>query len=115
MGRTETLLPGFCLNWIRPHVRPPPIQDKPESDLTDANQQEAEKSGSAVKEKLRETAKAIGRRVMIVVDSSVEAEGALQWALSHAIQSHDTIVLLHVIKPTQQCPFYCSFLRCMIS
>ncbi|GAA0166214.1 hypothetical protein LIER_40145 [Lithospermum erythrorhizon] len=47
-----------------------------------------------------------GNRVMVVVDSSVEAKGALQWALSHTVQAEDTIVLLHVIKPMKSgiCP-----------
>lgn len=41
-----------------------------------------------------------GNRVMVVVDSSLEAKGALEWALSHTVQSQDdTIVLLHVAKP----------------
>ncbi|XP_030455356.1 uncharacterized protein LOC115676544 [Syzygium oleosum] len=41
-----------------------------------------------------------GNRVMVVVDSSLEAKGALEWALSHTIQSQDdTIVLLCVAKP----------------
>lgn len=39
-----------------------------------------------------------GNRVMVVVDSSPEAKVALQWALSHTVQSHDTIILLHVAK-----------------
>ncbi|GFQ00533.1 hypothetical protein PHJA_002197200 [Phtheirospermum japonicum] len=37
-------------------------------------------------------------RVMIVVDSSPEAKWALEWALSHTVQSQDTIILLHVAK-----------------
>lgn len=41
-------------------------------------------------------------RVMVVVNRSFEAKGALQWALSHAIQSQDTIVLLLVINPCKQ-------------
>lgn len=41
-----------------------------------------------------------GNRVMVVVDSSLEAKGALEWALSHTVQSQDdTIVLLSVSKP----------------
>ncbi|KAI3463827.1 hypothetical protein Pfo_020490 [Paulownia fortunei] len=39
-----------------------------------------------------------GNRVMVVVDSSPEAKGALEWALSHTVQSQDTIILLHVAK-----------------
>ncbi|XP_030517918.2 uncharacterized protein LOC115731395 [Rhodamnia argentea] len=41
-----------------------------------------------------------GNRVMVVVDSSPEAKGALEWALSLTVQSQDdAIVLLHVAKP----------------
>lgn len=39
---------------------------------------------------------------MIVVDSSREAKGALQWSLSHTVQSQDKVVLLYVIKPSKQ-------------
>lgn len=39
-----------------------------------------------------------GNRVMVVVDWSDEAKGALEWTLSHALQSHGTIVLVHVLK-----------------
>lgn len=112
MGRTGSRLPGFCLNRIRPHIRvrsPPAIPAKPEADSADANQQEAENSGNTVdEEKPSETAKAVRRKVMIVVDSSIETKGALHWALTHTVQRHDTVVLLHVIRPTQQGPFLCS-------
>lgn len=40
-----------------------------------------------------------GNKVMVVVDSSFEAKGALDWALSHTIQSQDTVVLVHVARP----------------
>lgn len=40
-------------------------------------------------------------RVMVVVDSSLEAKDALQWALTHAVQSQDIIVLLHIAKPSK--------------
>ncbi|CAL5441976.1 unnamed protein product [Camellia sinensis] len=43
-----------------------------------------------------------GNRVMVVIDSGLDAQGALQWALSHTVQSQDTIVLLHVSKPSKQ-------------
>lgn len=39
-----------------------------------------------------------GNKVMVVIDSSHEARVALDWALSHTVQSHDTIVLLHVAR-----------------
>lgn len=37
-----------------------------------------------------------GNKIMVVVDSSLEAKGALEWALSHTAQTHDTILLLHL-------------------
>ncbi|KAK8703110.1 hypothetical protein V6N13_021439 [Hibiscus sabdariffa] len=41
-------------------------------------------------------------KVMVVVDSSLQAKGALDWALSYAIRDyHDSIFLLHVAKPTK--------------
>ncbi|WVZ59783.1 hypothetical protein U9M48_009882 [Paspalum notatum var. saurae] len=40
-----------------------------------------------------------GRRVMVVADGRAEAAGALQWALSQAVRSNDTLVLLAVVKP----------------
>ncbi|CAI8583643.1 unnamed protein product [Vicia faba] len=40
-----------------------------------------------------------GNKVMVVVDSSFEAKGALDWALSHTIQTQDTVVLVHVTRP----------------
>ncbi|KAK3002710.1 hypothetical protein RJ639_019198 [Escallonia herrerae] len=43
-----------------------------------------------------------GNKVMVVVDSSKEAKGALQWALSHTVQNQDTIILLHVTKPPKK-------------
>ncbi|CAA2968926.1 universal stress PHOS32-like [Olea europaea subsp. europaea] len=39
-----------------------------------------------------------GNRVMVVIDSSPESKGALEWALSHTVQAQDTIILLHVAK-----------------
>ncbi|KAM7267281.1 hypothetical protein ACFE04_009447 [Oxalis oulophora] len=40
-----------------------------------------------------------GNKVMVVVDAKLDFKGALEWALSHTVQSQDTIVLLHVAKP----------------
>lgn len=42
-----------------------------------------------------------GNRVMVVVNSTLEAKVALQWALSHTVQSQDSIILLHVAKPSK--------------
>lgn len=43
-----------------------------------------------------------GNKIMVVVDSSLEAKGALDWVLSHTVQTQDTLVLLHVSKPSTQ-------------
>ncbi|MBA0637868.1 hypothetical protein Godav_021837 [Gossypium davidsonii] len=82
MGRTGARLPGFCLNRIRPHVRvkSPPIQAKPDLDSSKTDQKD-EISGKVEEDKSRNGEKTgflIGRKIMIVVDSSIEAKGALQ-------------------------------------
>ncbi|XP_022776707.1 universal stress protein PHOS32-like [Durio zibethinus] len=108
MGRTGTRLPGFCLNRIRPHVRvrSPPIQAKPDVNSTKTDQKdeicgkvEEDKSSNGEKPGL-----VIGRKIMIVVDSSIEAKGAIQWALSHTVQCQDTVILLYVTKSSKQVP-----------
>ncbi|XP_026423467.1 uncharacterized protein LOC113319427 isoform X2 [Papaver somniferum] len=47
----------------------------------------------------------IGRRIMVVVDLSYEVASAVQWTLTHTVQSQDTLILLHVVKPnsSKQC------------
>ncbi|KAK8508037.1 hypothetical protein V6N13_055495 [Hibiscus sabdariffa] len=104
MGRTGTRLPSFCLNRIRPHVRvrSPPIQAKANVNCA-APATIDHKHG--VCGKVEEESKPgflLGRKIVVVVDSTVEAKGALQWALSHTVQCHDTVVLLHVTKPSKQ-------------
>ncbi|KAL7153063.1 hypothetical protein ABFS83_04G140000 [Erythranthe nasuta] len=42
--------------------------------------------------------KETGNRVMVVIDSGPESKRALEWALSHTVQSRDTIILFHVTK-----------------
>ncbi|KAL1356055.1 hypothetical protein HN51_008036 [Arachis hypogaea] len=112
MGKRGTRLPGFCLNRIRPHARmrsPPIIQEAKKNDDSttktgDQNTKNENSSGSC-EETPKEEAKAgvvIGRKIMIVVDSSLEAKGAVQWALTHTVQNQDKIILLHVIKPSNK-------------
>lgn len=96
MGKTGAKLPSFCLNRIRPHVRVP-IQSKPDSAGTAEKKGGGSNSGDG-------NVGANGRKIVIVVDSSFEAEGALQWALSHTVQNQDKILLLHVIKPSKKGP-----------
>lgn len=114
MGKIRgTRLPGFCLNRIRPHarVRSPPMQQKAKhvdtTSATKIDQKTEEYSCSACEEKsddgvVKPAGSVIGRKIMIVVDSSLEAKGAVQWALTHTVQNQDTIVLLHVMKPSKQ-------------
>lgn len=102
-------LQTFCVNRIRPLVKVP-IQGKlgSGSSPTFVNQsdhqynQEVEGNNSKKFEEDSEKMKAhnAGRKIMVVVDSSAEAKVALQWALTHTVQSHDVIILLHVAKLT---------------
>ncbi|KAI3842452.1 hypothetical protein MKX03_035059 [Papaver bracteatum] len=113
MGRTGAKSPNFCLSRVTTHfrVRSPLVQSKPASkSIINANEDNVfvdngdEKTISSVNgaEMGKETSSSvlIGRRIMLVVDSSLEAKGAIQWALSHTIQNQDTIILLSVTKTT---------------
>ncbi|KAL3644601.1 hypothetical protein CASFOL_009781 [Castilleja foliolosa] len=108
MGKIATKMPKFCLNRIRPLARvrnSSPIQsnsqenscdDEKKDVFVDVDRKDVSGGGD-------EKSKAvIGRKVMVVVDSSMEAKNALQWTLSHTLQNHDMLVLLHVIKPSKK-------------
>lgn len=114
MVKNGSKIPSFCLAKIRPHVRvrSPTIQlkDNMESS-TKTDDQKTEDSISFCNEKetisegitkVEMPVKIIGRKVMVVVDSSVVAKNALQWALTHTVQSHDILVLLYVKKITSK-------------
>ncbi|KAM3359210.1 hypothetical protein P3S68_022143 [Capsicum galapagoense] len=102
----RTRMPNFCLNRIRPHVhqiRSPPIIQATKNNIINEEKNnpslampapEGEVAGDVAK-----PTPLIGRKIMILVDSSVEAKNALQWALTHTVQSHDVLVLLYVTKP----------------
>ncbi|KAL3367754.1 hypothetical protein AABB24_008889 [Solanum stoloniferum] len=105
MGRTR--MPNFCLNRIRPHVqiRSPPIQAK-NNIIEEKNDPSLAMIPASVPEEkvvagddVALPTPVIGRKIMILVDSSLEAKNALQWALTHTVQSHDLLVLLYVTKP----------------
>lgn len=100
-------MPSFCLNRIRPHVqiRSPPIQSK----NNNINEEKNDPSlvmpapapeGNVSGDDVAKPTPVIGRKIMILVDSSLEAKNALQWALTHTVQSHDLLVLLYVTKPS---------------
>ncbi|KAJ4961253.1 hypothetical protein NE237_021163 [Protea cynaroides] len=104
MGRTGIKLASFCLHRVTTHirVRSPQYQSRTISNsirdnLNPVFSSNGEKTeGDAVKP-------SPGRKIMIVVDSTVEAKVAVQWTLSHSVQSQDTIVLLHVTsKPASK-------------
>ena len=117
MGRTGPKLPSFCLNRIRPlvRVRSPPIQQKFQVNSVnkaDHDQKIEGPNGNVEEDKTENGAKpssGIGRKIMIVVDSSFEAKGALQWALSHTVQSQDQLLLIHVTKQNSKKGFWSFF------
>ncbi|KAI7753306.1 LOW QUALITY PROTEIN: hypothetical protein M8C21_020127 [Ambrosia artemisiifolia] len=110
MVRNGSKMPSFCLAKIRPHVRvrSPTIQLKEYVDSsTKTNDHKTKPSAEFANDKEPKSegvkkdeppVKVVARKVMIVVDSSVEAKNALQWALTHSVQSHDILVLLYVKK-----------------
>ncbi|XP_019180615.1 PREDICTED: universal stress protein PHOS32 [Ipomoea nil] len=118
MGRigATIAIPSFCLNRIRPHVqiRFSPIKNHAKHHGTTKNEDDDEEErrvvkgwgGGGVDEEEEEkkknsgdaTVKFPGRKIMILVDSSLEAKNALQWALTHTVQSQDVVVLLYVTK-----------------
>lgn len=111
MGKKSagTRLPNFCLNRIRPlvKVRSPPIKSKLPDAINSATNESDQKKGNdpginVGEEKSNDGQKLVssGRKIMIVVDSSNEAKGALQWSLTHTVQSQDKVVLVYVIKPS---------------
>ncbi|KAK4423667.1 hypothetical protein Salat_1949600 [Sesamum alatum] len=111
MGKIATKMPNFCLNRIRPLVRvrsPPPLQAQNQEHTTIISDEQKQDGFVSVDKKddsggaAEKPATASGRKIMIVVDSSVEAKNAVQWALSHTVQNQDTIVLLNVTKPSKQ-------------
>ncbi|KAF2282949.1 hypothetical protein GH714_043266 [Hevea brasiliensis] len=80
----------------RIRVRSPSVRGKPTSNSVD-NDQKIEFLGSGMEEFGGEDGYRNGNKVMVLVDFRLEAKGALEWALSHTVQSQDTIVLLIII------------------
>ncbi|XVF49919.1 hypothetical protein PTKIN_Ptkin04bG0054800 [Pterospermum kingtungense] len=110
MGRSHSRSPKLNLSRsvARVRVHSPSLRRKSASNCI-RNDQEVEFLGNSEADKLisnnesgSEFGVGGGNKVMVVVDSSPEARGALEWALSHTIQGQDTIVLLHVAKPRKR-------------
>lgn len=83
----------------RIRISSPSLCGKPTSNSVD-NDQTIEFLGIGMEEFVGEDGHRNGNKVMVLVDFSPEAKGALEWALSHTVQSQDTIVLLYVGKPS---------------
>ncbi|KAJ9163494.1 hypothetical protein P3X46_023156 [Hevea brasiliensis] len=99
MASSRTRSPKLCISRsvARIRVRSPSLRGKPTSNSVD-NDQKIEFLGNGMEDFVGENGYGNGNKVMAVVDSSLEAKGALQWALSHTVQSQDTIVLLYISK-----------------
>lgn len=81
----------------RIRVRSPSLRGKPSSYSVDKDQK-IEFLGNGMEDFGGENGLGNGNKVMVVVDSSLEAKGALEWALSHTVQSKDTVILMYVSK-----------------
>ncbi|PIA43331.1 hypothetical protein AQUCO_01900003v1 [Aquilegia coerulea] len=93
--------PNFGLRRVSSHVRvrSQPIELETTFDFIDKKGQINQFDYNEVEAQAGEV---LGKKIMVVVDSSPEAKCALQWTLSHSVQSQDTIVLLYVTKKSQQ-------------
>ncbi|KAF6140071.1 hypothetical protein GIB67_001812 [Kingdonia uniflora] len=102
MGRIRMRIPGFCMSRVTNHVRvrsPQKLASKSSKKFVIPGK--VEKVFDDMQGKFSSSS-ALSRKIMIVVDTSFEAKSALQWALSHTVQNHDTIVLLCVTKTSNQ-------------
>lgn len=93
---------GLARSLSRVRVRSPSLRHKSASDSIERDQRIEFLSESSDDDGrfggVYNEAEGGCNKVMVVVDSSVEAKGALEWALSHTLQTQDTIILLHVAK-----------------
>ncbi|KAK9748158.1 hypothetical protein RND81_02G040000 [Saponaria officinalis] len=116
MGKLRAKTSGFCfkISKARIRIRSPPLQSNPtynsikfshkneyyddcSSSFTSGTPMSSDENSEKGEYK-------DGNRIMVVVDGSQEAKGALQWALSHTVQKEDTIVLLYIAKPSKRGP-----------
>lgn len=106
MGRARTRLPSLCASraMARVRVRSWTPWSKPTSNSIQRGWKN-EFSGNGMGKSFSSNVEmgwcGGGNRIMVVVDSSIEAKGALEWALSHAVQPQDTLLLFHVTKSTR--------------
>ncbi|XP_021730274.1 uncharacterized protein LOC110697224 [Chenopodium quinoa] len=105
MVRVHTKIPGSCFKISKARIRSPPLQSNPaynsiKSGKSEYFENECGSSFSSEESSEKGEPKE-GNRIMIVVDATLQAKGALQWALSHTVQKEDTVILLHLAKPTK--------------
>lgn len=95
-------MPGFWLNKVRPHVRirSPTIQSN--QSTAELKNELSSHRGVDNSEDFAASESVHGRKIMIVVESSLEAKNALHWALTHTLQSRDLLFLLYVAKPSKK-------------
>lgn len=108
MNRVRAKLPGFCRSraGVRVRARSPcqPYKKTGSIKFNDSDSKCSSMEMSFNSVESRPDSESIGdnnnnsNRVMVVVDPSLDANCALQWALSHTVKSQDTIILLYVSK-----------------
>ncbi|GAB4860896.1 hypothetical protein Ancab_036057 [Ancistrocladus abbreviatus] len=115
MVRIRTKFSAFCFRLTNARLpeHSPPLQSNPaynsiktgcRSEYYD-NDCETCFSGDTPRTREEDTPKSEsknGNRILVVIDPSQEARGALEWALSHTVQKEDTVILLHIAKPSKR-------------
>ncbi|OIW18532.1 hypothetical protein TanjilG_13284 [Lupinus angustifolius] len=110
MGRRCFRLHSLCISigHVTPHVRAcssSSLRTKSSSSdsikYANITEYSSHDSSSRLDNSDKESAEN-GNKVMVVVDSTFEGKGALEWALSHTVQTHDTVILVHVTRPTRE-------------
>lgn len=111
--RVGTIILGFCFRVRKGQGRirarsSPPLQSNPAYNSIKSSHKDeyydnecGSSSFSSTDDNSSKNESKEGNRIMIVVDPTQEAKGALQWALSHTVQKEDTVILLHIDKPTK--------------
>ncbi|KAJ8752240.1 hypothetical protein K2173_003876 [Erythroxylum novogranatense] len=105
MALSRTGLPRLCVGRSMTHVRvrTPSVRSRPFCNPVET-EQKVEFLGNGSQNFGGDGYGNNGNKVMVVVDASVEAKSAFEWALSRTVENQDTIVLLYVSKPPKPGP-----------
>lgn len=106
MVQVQIRLSGFCTGRAsaRTRVRAQPQQYKQSYNSVYNDNDMAGSSNNSIEMNFKtdmiepETESEGGNRVLVVVDFSPESKNALEWALSHTVQTRDTVSLLLVTR-----------------